>query len=152
MITRRIIMKKLNLLIAVLVSLMLSGCSFLGEVNDSLDYANKATDHINTLSNFAETAPQMIQDAATNGEAKEELENQLKTLIEKMEKFNAIDPPSIAEDIHQQLVEKNEIIIEEMNQVMADGEILLDKIESTEIFTTINEITTLLNQLKELGL
>ncbi|MFC0418265.1 DUF6376 family protein [Cytobacillus solani] len=145
-------MKKLNLLIAVLVSLMLSGCSFLGEVNDSLDYANKATDHINTLSNFAETAPQMIQDAATNGEAKEELENQLKTLIEKMEKFNAIDPPSIAEDIHQQLVEKNEIIIEEMNQVMADGEILLDKIESTEIFTTINEITTLLNQLKELGL
>ncbi|WP_102275508.1 DUF6376 family protein [Cytobacillus massiliigabonensis] len=145
-------MKKLNLLIAVLVSLLVSGCSFLGEVNDSLEYANKATEHINTLSNFAETAPQMIQEAAANGEAKVELENQINTLIEKMENFNAIDPPTIAEDIHQQLVEKNEIIIKEMNQVMGDGEILLDQIESTEIFTTINEITALLNQLKELGL
>lgn len=131
---------------------MLSGCSFLGEVNDSLEYANKATNHINTLKDFAETAPQMIQDAAANGESKEELENQIKTLIEKMEKFNAIDPPAIAEDIHRQLVEKNMIIIKEMNQVMSDGEIILEQMESTEIFTTINEFTTLLNQLNELGL
>lgn len=145
-------MKKLFLTIAVLVLLMLSGCSFLGEVNDSLEYANKATDHINTLSNFAETAPQLIQEAAANGEAKEELENQLKTLMGKMEKFNAINPPTVAEDIHQQLVEKNEIIIEELNQVMVNGEVVLDKMEAAEVFTTINEITTLLNQLKELGL
>ncbi|TCJ03406.1 DUF6376 family protein [Cytobacillus praedii] len=145
-------MKKLFLSLTVLVLFMLSGCSFLGEVNDSLEYANKATDHINTLKDFAETAPQMIQDAAANGESKEELENQIKTLIEKMEKFNAIDPPAIAEDIHLQLVEKNMIIIEEMNQVMSDGEIILDQLESTEIFTTINEFTALLNQLNELGL
>ncbi|WP_057763003.1 DUF6376 family protein [Cytobacillus praedii] len=145
-------MKKLFLSLTVLVLFMLSGCSFLGEVNDSLEYANKATDHINTLKDFAETAPQMIQDAAANGESKEELENQIKTLIEKMEKFNAIDPPAIAEDIHRQLVEKNMIIIEEMNQVMSDGEIILDQLESTEIFTTINEFTALLNQLNELGL
>ncbi|MED3550392.1 DUF6376 family protein [Cytobacillus praedii] len=145
-------MKKLFLSLTVFVSFMLSGCSFLGEVNDSLEYANKATDHINTLKDFADTAPQMIQEAAANGESKEELENQIKTLIEKMEKFNAIDPPAIAEDIHRQFVEKNMIIIEEMNQVMSDGEIILEQMESTEIFTTINEFTTLLNQLNELGL
>lgn len=131
---------------------MLSGCSFLGEVNDTLEYVNKATDHINTLSNFAETAPQMIQEAATNGEIKVELENQINNLIEEMETFNAIDPPAIADDIHQQLVNKNEKIIEELNQVMVDGEVVLDKIEATEIFTTISEISTLLNQLQELGL
>lgn len=144
-------MRKLTLLIvAIFGSLMLSGCSLLGEVNNTLEYANEATDHINTLSTFAEQAPQMIQDAALDANVKQDLENQLNNLIVEIEAFNNVEAPKIAEDIHQQLVSKNNVIIEEINTVLESGKI--ETLENTQIFNTINEVTTLLNQIEQLGL
>lgn len=144
-------MRKLTLLfVAVFGSLMLSACSLLGEVNNTLEYVNKATDHINTLSTFAEQAPQMLQDAALNENVKQDLENQLNNLIVEIEEFNSLEAPKIAEDIHQQLVSKNNVIIEEINTVLESGHI--ENLENTQIFETINEVTTLLNQIEQLGL
>ncbi|MBB6444936.1 DUF6376 family protein [Bacillus benzoevorans] len=144
-------MKKLLYLFAVLIPLLLSGCSLLEETNKSLEYVNETTDYLNDLSTFAENAPQMFQDAATSQETKKDLENQLTSLSAEIENFNSIEPPVIAEDIHQQLVAKNEVLIDQINQVMVNGEILLDQIENTGIYTTIEEITKLRNQLEELG-
>jgi len=106
---------------------------------------------LNDLSTFAADAPQLIQDAATNLEAKDNLENQLNSLLAEIESFNSIEPPVIAEDIHQQLVTKNESLMEQINQVMVNGEVLLDQIENTGIYQTIEEITELQNQLEQLG-
>jgi hypothetical protein len=38
-----------------------------------------------------------------------------------------------------------------LQPVIQNGEILLDKLQETQIFTTIKEISTLLNQLQQLG-
>lgn len=131
--------------------MMLSACSLLEGANNSLDYVNQATQHINKLSRFAEQAPQMIKDAALNPETKQELENQLNGLKKEIEQFNLKSVPSFAKDIHQQLVDKNEVLLQEINNVVENGHLALDKLQNSQILTTINDITSLINRIKNLG-
>jgi hypothetical protein len=131
---------------------MLSACSLLDEVNNSLDYVNEAKSYINSLSDFAEEAPQLIQDAAVDPEVKQDLENQLNTLVEDINEFNTIEAPAIAEDIHQDLVTKNEVLIDEINTAMENGELALEKLENSEIINTVNDITSLLESIEKLEL
>lgn len=140
------------MIFAAFAFMILGGCSFLGEANQTLDYVNKATAHINNLNNFANTAPQMMQQAALNADVKNELENQLNTLKTEIEQFNQINPPAIAKDIHQQIVNKNKVILDEINKVMNNGEVVLDQLENSQILTTIHQVSNLLNQLKNLGM
>jgi septal ring factor EnvC (AmiA/AmiB activator) len=145
-------MKRLMILLLVLSTMMLSACSFLQEANNSLQYVDQATEHINTLTNFAEQAPQMIQDAATNPETKQKLEDQLMSLKKEIEQFNLIDAPSIAKDLHQQLVDKNKELLQEINQALANGHLALDQLQNSQIITTINNIISFQNRIENLGL
>lgn len=131
---------------------MLSGCSLFEEVNDSLNYVNETSDYINTVTQFAEDAPQMIQDAASDSAVKEELTNELKTIKDEIEQFNGLDAPAIAEDINQQIVNKNEVILEEINKALTNGELALEKLKESELFQIIEDVTGLMNQIENLGL
>ncbi|MBM7620876.1 PBP1b-binding outer membrane lipoprotein LpoB [Bacillus tianshenii] len=144
-------MKKSLMIIAIISSVLLSGCSLLEEVNNSLEYANKATEHINTWQDFGQEAPQMIQEAATNPETKQELEAELNALLEEIDEFNETEAPAIAADLHQQIVEKNEALKEIINDAMANGELALEELQNSELITTINEITKLMNLVEDLG-
>ncbi|MDF2651636.1 MAG: hypothetical protein K0Q73_7441 [Paenibacillus sp.] len=144
-------MKKWMFLLVILSTMMLSACSLLEGANNSIDYVNQATQHINKLSNFAEQAPQMMKDAALNPETKQELENQLNGLKKEIEQFNLKSVPSFAKDIHQQLVEKNEVLLKEINNVVENGHLALDKLQNSQILTTINDITGLINRITNLG-
>ncbi|MFE7061601.1 DUF6376 family protein [Sutcliffiella sp. NPDC057660] len=144
-------MKKLLVIVAIISSVLLGGCSLLEEVNNSLEYANKATEHINTWQDFGQEAPQMIQEAATNPETKQELEAELNALLEEIDEFNQTEPPAIAADLHQQIVEKNEALEEIINDAMANGELALEELQNSELITTINEITKLMNLVEDLG-
>jgi PBP1b-binding outer membrane lipoprotein LpoB len=144
-------MKKLIVIVAIISSVLLSGCSLLEEVNNSLEYANKATEHINTWQDFGQKAPQMIQEAATNPETKLELEAELNALLEEIDEFNQTEPPAIAADLHQQIVEKNEALQEIINDAMVNGELALEELQNSELITTINEITKLMNLVEDLG-
>jgi PBP1b-binding outer membrane lipoprotein LpoB len=144
-------MKKLLMIVAIISSVLLSGCSLLEEVNNSLEYANKATEHINTWQDFGQEAPQMIQEAATNPETKQELEAELNALLEEIDEFNQTEPPAIAADLHQQIVEKNEALQEIINDAMVNGELALEELQNSELITTINEITKLMNLVENLG-
>ncbi|WP_063860357.1 DUF6376 family protein [Paenibacillus sp. Soil724D2] len=144
-------MKKWMLLSLILATMMLSACSLLEGASNSIDYINQATQHINKLSNFAEQAPQMMKDAALNPETKQELENQLNELKTEIEQFNLKSVPTIAKDIHQQLVDKNEVLLKEINNVVENGHLALDKLQNSQIFTTINDVTGLINRIKNLG-
>ncbi|MCT2534192.1 DUF6376 family protein [Aquibacillus koreensis] len=143
-------MKKI--LIGITFILVLGGCGFLEDVNNSLDYTKEATEHINTLTDFAKEAPQMIEDAANDPAAKEQLESHLNTLQEEIEGFNTVDAPAMVEDIHNNLVNKNEEILNEINKLVEDGQLTIEKIENAEIFQTINEVQDLMKQIEDLGL
>ncbi len=145
-------MKKYLLTGLIAITMLLSGCSFLGEVNNSVDYVNQATDHINTLNNFADEAPQMLKEAAADPALKQELEDRLITLKQDVEEFIALkDIPALAEDVHQELVNQNEALLAEINKVLESGNLALDKLENSELFITINEVTSLMNRIEALG-
>ena len=144
-------MRKLFIIGTICGSLFLAGCNVLDEVNSSLNYANTATEHINTWNDFGQEAPQLIKGAATNEETKAELEKELNTLLEEINKFNKTEAPAIAESVHQQIVEKNEAIKEVIENAMVNGELAIEKLENSELIKLINEITSLMNVVEKLG-
>lgn len=145
-------MRKLMILVLVLSTMTLSACSLFQEANNSLQYADQAKEHLNSLAQFAEEAPQMIQEAATNPETKQKLEDQLTALKKEIEQFNLIDAPAIAKDLHQQLVEKNQVLLQEINQALANGNLALDQLQNSPFISTINDITSFMNRIENLGL
>lgn len=145
-------MKKTILFVVLLSAFMLSACSLSEEVNHSLEYAKEVKEQIDTLSNFAQDAPQMIKDAALSPEARQELESHLNGLKTNINDFNKIEVPTIAESIHEQLITKNQNLLEEINALVDNGNIVLENIENSQIFTTINDVISLLNRIENLGL
>ena len=56
-------MKKIITLIAIISTVLLSGCSIIGEVNNSLNYVNQVTDYMSTAKNFTNDIPQLAQES-----------------------------------------------------------------------------------------
>lgn len=134
-----------------LLSIALTGCSFIEETNNSLNYATEATEYLNDLSNFTEETSGLVNQAVSDPAAKEELEMQLLALEESITDFNAIDPPGIADGLHQNLMEKNEQLLNITDDIIQNGEVAVEQLQNSEIYQTIENITELKNQIEELG-
>lgn len=145
-------MKKLISILFVSVFFILSGCSFLEEANNSINYATEATEYINELSTFAEDSSSLVNEAVNNPEAKAELESKLTSLQDTIKEFNKIEAPSIAEDIHKNVEEKNQQLLDITDHVLQNGEVAVEKLKESEIYQTIDNITSLTNQIEKLGL
>ncbi|WP_456276631.1 DUF6376 family protein [Bacillus sp. AK128] len=143
-------MRKLLIGVSLSAAILLSGCSVVEGINDTLEYTNNAMEHVDTWSNFGQEAPALIQDAATNPEAKEALETELTTLLTEIEEFNQSEPPAIAQDIHQQIVEKNDAIKGIIENAMVNGEVVVEKLQNSELLQFVNEMTELKNLIEGL--
>jgi hypothetical protein len=144
--------RKFLILLTVLSAMLLSACSLFEQADQSLKYADQATDHITILTDFAEQAPQMIKDAAADPDIKQQLEDRFLAIKTEIEQFNLIDAPSLARDLHEQLLEKNQVLLQEINRVLADGHLALDQLQNSPIISTISDITNLMNRIENLGL
>ncbi|WP_409304380.1 DUF6376 family protein [Peribacillus sp. SCS-155] len=148
-------MRKARLTISVLLlTILLSGCSFLGEVNNTLQYANQATDYIDKTQRFADEIPQLAQNAVNNVEARQDLEAELQAMKAEIQKFNGVEVPDMASDIHNQIESYNQKLEEGINiylKNIKDGVFDPAVLENSGIMTTVNEITNLLNQIEKLG-
>jgi PBP1b-binding outer membrane lipoprotein LpoB len=146
-------MKKTIIIFIVVSTMLLSACSFLNEVNDSVDYVNQATEHIIALTDFANEAPQLLQEAALDEAKLQELEDKQFEVKASIEEFIVTeDIPAVAKDIHQELVAKNEELLAQINQVVVDGHVALNKLQDSEILSTIENVQGLLSRLEKLGL
>jgi len=145
-------MKKMFMVFLILATGLVSGCSLLDGANETINYVDKATKHIDTLRKFSEEAPQMIKEAATNADLKKELEVELTVLKEEIAAFNQIETPALAKDIHQKIIEKNKEIETAINEVIVNGELVIEKIENSQLFQLINDVTRLMDQIENLGL
>ncbi|MFD2630172.1 DUF6376 family protein [Oceanobacillus kapialis] len=135
-------MKKIVMSMISVGVLILSGCSFLEETNDSVNYVSEATDYINGLSNFVE------ESANLEGEA---LEERVLTLQDNVQDFINLEAPGFAEDIHQELETKSEALLDATNGIIENGEVAIDQLENSQIYQTIENITSLMNQIENLG-
>ncbi|QDP39871.1 DUF6376 family protein [Radiobacillus deserti] len=131
---------------------VLSGCSLFGEVENTMNYAEEAQDHIHTLANFAEEAPTMLSSAMEDPQMKEKLLNKLETLEADIKSFQNIEVPAVAESIHQQIEEKNSVLLEEIQTYTQQGELVIEDIQQSEMFTTIRDLQSLMTQIENLGL
>lgn len=147
-------MKKGLLILTSLMMILLSGCSLFNEAKDMITYINEATDYLNKATNFANEAPSLAQKAVSDLQAAEELEALLKDMKQEIETFNGLNAPELATDLHQQLVEQNNLISQGIDTYLnhfKDGKLDPAILENTEIFQTVQEISTIINQIKQLG-
>ncbi|QHS21543.1 hypothetical protein GWK91_00585 [Virgibacillus sp. MSP4-1] len=131
---------------------LLTGCNLFDEVNDSLDYANEATEYIHTLSDFNSDLPQLMEEAANNPEVEKQLNERLNNIEEQINEFTQLDPPAVAEDLHQQFVKHSENLNQTIQKVTEQGDVAIEQLENSQIVDTVRDITGLLNQLENLGL
>ncbi|GAA0328175.1 DUF6376 family protein [Bacillus carboniphilus] len=146
-------MKKWFGLVALLF--LLSGCSLIEGVNNTLEYVNEATDYINEASQFAGEVPALAEQAVSDPAAREQLVQQLEEMKEEIGEFNQLEPPGIAKDIHQKIEEYNTTIqttIDQSLEKINEGQYKLEELLSNSpLIQTIENLQNTLNQLEQLG-
>lgn len=147
-------MKKKWLAVALTTVIGLSGCSFLEDVNGTIDYVNQATDYVNEASEFANEVPAMAERAITDPEALADLETRLLEMKQEIETFNDLEAPGLAEDIHQQVMDYNDKALEGINVFLLNienGQLDPALLENTEVFSTLQELADLSEKIQQLG-
>ncbi|MEH7247116.1 DUF6376 family protein [Neobacillus niacini] len=147
-------MKKLLLVMSASMLLLLGGCSFLNDAQNSLSYINDATDYLSAATEFASDAPALAQQAIGDIQAAEDFQTMLQDMQQTVEAFNELQAPDIAAELHQQIIEQNSAIITEIETYLnnfKDG--LLDPaiLENTELFQSVQDITNIIEQIQQLG-
>lgn len=146
-------MKKLISLFLVSIFVLLSGCSLLEDANDTINYIKETTNYIGEAKTFANEVPGLV-DQAINEANVEELETSLVTMKEEIQKFKELTPPDIAADLHQQVEEHSLKLEEGINlylENIKNGKIDPKLFENMQIVETINEMTSILDEIKNLG-
>ncbi|ALM27925.1 MULTISPECIES: DUF6376 family protein [Bacillus] len=94
---------------------LLSGCSgLLDQVNDTTTYVTEANEYVTDIQQFTEDFPQLAEEAVQDAAKRADLTQQLESLKADIQEFNELTAPSIAKDLHAQIMEKNKVLSEEI--------------------------------------
>jgi len=146
--------KKRFLVFSLIGLVFLGACSVLEDVNNTLTYVNEATDYVNEVSTFVNEAPSLAEQAVTDEQARADLETMLTEMQEDMNSFNELQPPGVAEDLHQQIVDYNQQAEEGVNLYIdniENGQFDPALLENSELFQTLQNITNTIDQIQQLG-
>ncbi|MDN4072890.1 DUF6376 family protein [Fictibacillus terranigra] len=147
-------MKKWLFVFTASIMLVLGGCSFLDDTKKTVTYANDATDYVNEATTFGKEVPSLAKQAVGDEQAAQELETKLKEMKQKIETFDKLEAPEMAADLHQQMVDQNKKIeagIEVYLNNIRGGKLDPSVLENTEMFQSIQEITSIIDQIKKLS-
>ena len=152
--TEVITMKKWLVIFSTVPFLLLAGCSSIESVNNTLTYANEATDYVNEAITFADEVPPLAEQAVSDQQAAKELEAKLEEMKKDIEEFNKLQSPDMAAELHQQMVEQNNKVLDGIDLYlnnMEDGKLDPAILKNTEMFKSIQEIAGIIDQIKQLG-
>lgn len=145
---------KLRLIVLVLFTGLLSGCSLFDSVNQSLNYVTEATTYVSDVSSFAEQLPTLAQDAITDPAALDQVTTSFEQMKETINQFSTLDAPAFAQDVHDQLTQYNEALLTDVDAYLLqlkEKTIDLEAIQQSQIVQTMSDITELMNQIQQLG-
>jgi hypothetical protein len=148
------VMKRLLIIMMCMTLMFTAGCSLLESVNDTVNYVNEATDYVGEATKFAEEVPVLVQQAVNDTNALADLETRLQGMKDEIQEFTSLNPPELAADLHGQIEEQSKIVeagIDEYLQKIKDGMIDPKILENTQMLDTINDMTNLLDEIKQLG-
>ncbi|KEQ27748.1 DUF6376 family protein [Paenibacillus tyrfis] len=143
---------KIMLLLMLAVGL-LSGCGLVDKVNHSLNYVEEATKFIDDTTRFAEQLPTLAGQAVTDSEARTTLKNELTGMKERIAKFNTLQAPDFAKNVHGQLVGYNETLTKEINgylEKINNSAIDWKAIENSQFIDTLNQVTQISDTVQSL--
>jgi hypothetical protein len=147
-------MKKGFMILSTIFLVLLSGCSLLNEAKNTITYINEATDFLGKATTFGNEAPKLAQQAISDQQAAEELKTMLQNMKQDIEAFNELQAPDVATELHQQLVNQNNVIAKGIDTYLnniKDGKLDPKVLENTEIFQTVQELSNIIDQIKQLG-
>jgi hypothetical protein len=142
------------MILSTILLVLLSGCSFLNEAKNTITYIKEATDFLGKATTFANEAPKLTQQAISDQQAAEELQTILQNMKQDIEAFNELQAPDVAADLHQQLVNQNNVIAKGIDTYLnsfKDGKLDPAVLDNTEIFQTVKELSNIIDQIKQLG-
>ena len=145
-------MKKFIMVFGFIGLLFLNGCSLIGEVNDTVEYVDITTEYINSTKTFAAEVSTLAKEAVADETARQNLEDELEKMKEQIHSFNQVEPPTVAEDIHNQIVSSNAKLEEGIDVYLdniENGSIDPATLENSEILTTVNEISNLMETINQ---
>jgi PBP1b-binding outer membrane lipoprotein LpoB len=146
-------MKK-TLMAALLSITVLTGCSAVNEVKNGLNYVPEATEYINDVQQFSKEISAIAEKAVNDPKAREELEQLLGDMKSDISEFSDLTPPSVFEDVHNQVIEHNNQLQEGIDKylsVIKDGELNANLLEQSGLLDDIAVYNDLLSQIKKLG-
>lgn len=147
-------MKKWLIVFSASFLLLLSGCSLINDAKNLITYIDKSTDYLAVATDFANEAPALAQKAVENQQAAQEFETMLQEMQQEIDSFNGLQAPELAADLHQQIVEKNNAIstgIDLFLNNIENGKLDPAALENLEVFQTALEISSIIDQIKQLG-
>ncbi|MDM5317991.1 DUF6376 family protein [Fictibacillus sp. b24] len=142
-------------LIAVLLSFsVLTGCSAVEDVTNGINYVPAATEYINDVQQFSKDIPGLAEKAISDQNARVELEKALQDMNADIKEFNGLTPPSVFEDVHNQVMDHNQTLqdgIDNYLTAVKNGELSPDFLKESGLLDDIAVYTDLLNDIKKLG-
>ncbi|ULL16246.1 hypothetical protein DVH26_18410 [Paenibacillus sp. H1-7] len=144
---------RVKLLLLLFAVSLLSGCSLLDKVDQSLNYVNEATQFINSGTRLAEQLPNLATQAITDPEARTAIKNEFMEMKARIEAFNKLEPPAFAKSIHEQLLAYNETLTKQINtylEQMNVGQIDWKSLTDSSLIQTLDQITQILDKLQNL--
>ncbi|WP_079528607.1 DUF6376 family protein [Halobacillus hunanensis] len=145
-------MKKLFILPLLLVAL--SGCSLIEEATNGLQYTEDVTQFIADAEEFSSDLPQLIEQAQNDATAFADVEQRLQEFQTEIEEVQSLNPPELAESIHNDLMgytEQLESGVEEMIQAAQEQVINIEAVENSALFQAIRDIQEIQQNLNQLG-
>jgi Family of unknown function (DUF6376) len=147
-------MKKSWIAIFIAFGLILGGCSLVEEASDTVNYVSEATNYMNEVNDFVNEAPTIASEAVTDEQSLIEFDTRLNDMKEAIQSFNDVQPPEIAADLHQQILDYNQRAEEGIDlylENIKDGKLDPELLENTEVFQTFEDISNIVEDIKQLG-
>ena len=147
-------MKRRLAMVILPIAILMTGCSALGDVSDSLAYVDEATGYVDDVNQFAEELPALAETAIHDLDAQVQLEELLVEMQDKAEQFNVLESPVMLEDIHNQLLELNEGLTTKIDLYLENiesGTLTESLLSETGLLEEVSVYTGLLEQLDKFG-
>jgi PBP1b-binding outer membrane lipoprotein LpoB len=135
------------------MSIIVTGCSGVEEVKDNFNYVTEATDFVADVQNFANEIPEMAEKAVTDLNARTQLEDLLTEMKTDIQDFEGLTPPSMIEDIHNQINESNTALengIDKYLTAIEDGNLSSEILSEIDLLEELSVYTDLLEQIQKL--
>ena len=134
--------------------LSFSACSSIEETKNTLAYVNDVEDYMNEITQFANEFPEQAEQAITDENVAASLEKNVEDLQNAIDTIENTEAPELIDSLHAELVQQNEALstqLVKLEESLEKGTLSEAFIEDQEFMQTINDITSIYNEIENLG-